>query len=256
MQFNKNIQEEKQKEIFNKLFKGYKHKQYLTGWKRAYSERIFTALGKGEKLLDVGTGSGFIVIEAARRGMSAVGLDISPEGIKLCKQLSKKSLTKTELKRVKFVIGDAERIPFKKNVFDKVVSIALLEHLENYNKAISEIGRVTKSGAKVSICVPNTYDKTPLLLKILNKRNDKHVGHLRHYKAVDLIAEFKKNEFFLIDLTYHSHTVMIVNWIINIIWSNPPPLIDRFWWWISGLDLEQKNNDRSMNFTITMKKGL
>lgn len=251
-----NNQKKKQEQIFDKLFTSYRHRRYLTGWKRAYSKRIFKNMPIKEEgsLLDVGTGSGFMVMEAARFGMRSVGLDISKKSIELCRDLAKRELTADQLKRTKFVVGDAEKLPFKAKEFDRVVSIALLEHLENDKEAIAEIARVTKENAIVSICVPNTYERTSFLLKVLNRRNDKHVGHLRHYKAEDLIKEFKKNGFKLLDLTYHGHTIMILNWFINMTWSNPPGVIDKIWWAISNSDLKQKNKNNSMNFTITMKK--
>lgn len=252
----RNTQQQKQEKIYNKVFGNYRHKSYLTGWKRAYVKRIFKDMPilKGGKVLDIGTGSGFMVIEAAKDGMRATGLDISPASVELCRQLAKKELGKSDLKRAKFLVGDAQELFFSEKSFDRVVSIALLEHLENDKKAISEIARITKKGGMISICVPNTYERTSFLLKILNKKNDKHVGHLRHYKAEALIKDFEKNGFSLLDLTYHGHTIMIINWVINMIWSNPPPLIDKFWWWISSLDLKQKIKNNSMNFTITMRK--
>lgn len=249
-------QKKQQEKIFNKLFSNYRHRKYLTGWKRAYSKRIFKDMppkAKG-RLLDIGTGSGFMVMDAAKYGMVSVGLDISKDSISLCRMLAKRELTAAELKRAKFIVGDAENLPFKTKEFDRVVSIALLEHLQNDKKAIKEIARVTKLNALISICVPNTYERTSFLLKILNRKNDKHVGHLRHYKAEDLIAQFKKNGFSLLDLTYHGHTIMILNWFINMIWSNPPAIIDKLWWMISEMDLKEKKRNNSMNFTITMKK--
>lgn len=248
-------QKQKQKEIFDRLFENYRHKKYLTGWKRAYSKRIFKDLSvKKGSFLDIGTGSGFMVIEAAKRGMKATGLDISKEAIVLCRELARRELQKKESVGAKFVVGDAENLPFDESQFDRVVSIALLEHLENDKKAIKEIARVTKKDGIISICVPNTYERTSFLLRILNRKNDKHVGHLRHYKAEDLIKEFEKNNFKLLDLTYHGHTIMVLNWFINMIWSNPPKLVDKFWWLISNFDLKLKNVGDSMNFTITMRK--
>ncbi len=250
------LQKSGQVKIFKELFSSYRHKNYLTSWKRAYVKRIFHDMPpkKNGKFLDIGTGSGFMVIEAAKRGMNAVGLDISPEGVELCKTYARVALSPKDQKNVKFVVGDAENMKLPANSFDRVCSIALLEHLVHDKKVVADIGRLTKKGGIISICVPNTYERTAFFLKILNKRNDKHVGHLRHYKAEDLIAEFRKNSFELIDLTYHGHTCMMVNWIINMIWSEIPPIVDRFWWWIVDLDMRQKEKDNSMNFTITMRK--
>ncbi len=249
-------QKEKQKEISRERFGSYRHKLALSGWKKAYVKRIFKEmpLVKNGRFLDVGAGSGFMAIEAVKRGMETIGIDISSEAIKLCRKFAKKELSPSEYRKVKFIVADAEKLPFQSNAFVRVSSVALLEHLVNDKKAIKEMCRVTKKGGMLSVCVPNAYERTPLLLKILNKRNDKLVGHLRHYRAEDLIEQFGKNGAMLVDLTYHSHSLLIINWMLNLFWSNPPSLVDKLWWWIVKKDGEQKKNERSMNFTITLKK--
>lgn len=250
-------QQQKQKKIFKEVYESFRHSSHLAGWERAYVKRIFNEMLpiKNGKFLDIGAGSGFMSIEAVKRGMYSIGIDISSEAIKLCQKLAKKALIKpNEYRKIKFMVADAEVLPFKSEAFDRVSSIALLEHLIDDVKAIKEMCRVTKKGGLITVCVPNTYERTPLILAILNKKNDKIVGHLRHYKAEELIEQFKKNGTELVDLTYHSHLIMIINWIINMIWSTPPALVDKLWWMNANIDYKQKNNSSSMNFTITLRK--
>lgn len=121
-----NLQKEKQRNIFSKSFVNYGHRSSQEGWKRAYVKRIFEIMPpvKNGKFLDVGTGSGFMVIEAAKRGMEAVGIDIFPESIKLSVMFAKKDLTPEQRKKVKFFVADAEKLPFKDSTFDRVCSRA------------------------------------------------------------------------------------------------------------------------------------
>jgi len=143
-------QQLKQVDIYKKVFGRYKHDKYLQGWKRAYVKRIFKDmyLKKDGALLDVGTGSGFISIAASKEGMFSVGVDISPESIRLCKKFAKIELGRNAIKKTKFVVADAEKsFPFSSNSFDRIVSIALLEHIPNDEKTISEIVRVLKKKA-------------------------------------------------------------------------------------------------------------
>ncbi|MBC7864316.1 MAG: class I SAM-dependent methyltransferase [Bacteroidia bacterium] len=44
------------------------------------------------------------------------------------------------------VVGDAENLPFENNVFDVVIMDAVLEHIPDAAKAISEVSRVLKPG--------------------------------------------------------------------------------------------------------------
>ena len=52
------------------------------------------------------------------------------------------------------VRGTAEKLPFKDNAFDAVISIALLEHVKNPFKCASEILRVLRPGGILHIDVP------------------------------------------------------------------------------------------------------
>lgn len=52
------------------------------------------------------------------------------------------------------VIGVGERLPFKDNVFDAVISIAVLEHVKDPFQCAREITRVMKPGGKLICCVP------------------------------------------------------------------------------------------------------
>jgi SAM-dependent methyltransferase len=52
------------------------------------------------------------------------------------------------------VIGVAEELPFKDNVFDGVISNAVLEHVRDPFRAATEITRVLRPGGKLYCCVP------------------------------------------------------------------------------------------------------
>lgn len=52
------------------------------------------------------------------------------------------------------VLGAGERLPFKDNTFDAVISIAVLEHVRNPFECADEISRVLKPGGILYCCVP------------------------------------------------------------------------------------------------------
>jgi len=53
---------------------------------------------------------------------------------------------KKENVRGRFVVGNAEKLPFTDNSFDLVASFGLLEHFKDPSIAINEMVRVTKNG--------------------------------------------------------------------------------------------------------------
>ena len=245
----------KQKNIFNKEYIKIKD-YYLQNWRISYLKRIFSALDlkPSDLLLDIGVGgSGYTIIEAAKEGVKAIGIDISFEGIKKAKS-SARVINRGNLKLCNFLVSSAEFLPFPNKYFTKVCSIAVLEHIGDDSKAINEISRVIKKQGKIFISVPNSYETMPFIYTILNKINDKRVGHLRHYKSSELIKEFEKKGFILNDLTYHAHKVKILQYILSIVFPPVRKKNSKIWWWLEELDLKQKNNPRSMSFSITMTK--
>lgn len=72
------------------------------------------------------------------------------------------------------------QLPFEDNHFDCVISIDVHEHLNDPNPFTAELGRVTKSGGKVIVTVPNG-DETRLAVRLKNfaGMTKEKYGHVR-----------------------------------------------------------------------------
>ncbi len=92
------------------------------------------------KLLDIGCGTGDLLLMLAKRGKCTTlyGIDISPNMVKKAK--------KNLAGRAVIQYGDAENIPFKSNFFDYVASTEAFHHYENPKRAVKEMHRVLKKG--------------------------------------------------------------------------------------------------------------
>jgi len=116
---------------------GYK---YIFGrWFSVIQKIIKTyKLPKKPKILDVGCGKGFFLDDFKHLLPNAelYGIDISSYAIKNSNKKIKKKL----------VVGDAQKLPWKKNYFDLVISFNTFHNLYNYQleKAIFEFERVGK----------------------------------------------------------------------------------------------------------------
>lgn len=77
----------------------------------------FAGIAAGQKLLDVGCGTGVVAITAARRGAKVRGLDLSPVLIERAREHAR--LVNLDLD---FVEGDAESLPYGDSEFDVVLS--------------------------------------------------------------------------------------------------------------------------------------
>lgn len=104
-------------------------------------------------MLEVGCGSAFVSLYFAKCGYRVSGLDINKDIIEIAKKNFKKENTQGT-----FVVGTAEKLPFKDNSFDIVSSFGLIEHFEDPTPAFSEMVRVLKKGGLFfADIVPNRF---------------------------------------------------------------------------------------------------
>jgi len=92
--------------------------------------------------IDVGCGSGILDIELAKRSnFKIVGLDIDPD----VKPLFEEKIRKAGLqKRISFVLGDAQKMPFPDDYADVIVSRGTLIFIPDKKKCLREVYRVLK----------------------------------------------------------------------------------------------------------------
>ena len=93
-----------------------------------------------QKILEVGLGYGSVSTYLALRSDSYTGMDIAPAPVTMCNS----RLSKIEGKHTS-VQGDALRAPFPDSNFDAVVALGSLHHTGDFDQAIAEMRRVTKS---------------------------------------------------------------------------------------------------------------
>jgi len=96
-------------------------------------------------VLEIGTGQGLGAIFLAERleGSGFIAIDNEHDMVESAiRNVSKKGLQD----RIKVEWGDALSLNFPDNSFDAAVSITVLHHVPNYEKAIAEAARVLKRG--------------------------------------------------------------------------------------------------------------
>jgi len=109
-------------------------------------------LRNGLKVADIGCGLGYLGFtfwEYFGKGGKYNGIDISEDLIKDASKLSEKWAINGE---VNFKVSDAYSLDFENNLFDIVMCQTLLMHLENPDKAISEMKRILKPGG-IILCI-------------------------------------------------------------------------------------------------------
>lgn len=223
-------------------------------WRLSFIKRNFQvlALQSGDRLLDIGVGgSGYTVLAAAQRGVRAIGTDISAIA---CRTASRYRDQLGLRGRAAFIPCSATQLPFPGGSFDKIVSNAVLEHVEDDEAAMDEIRRVSAPGARVLICVPNTYLTMAWPLALLSLVNDRHVGHLRHYAASDLAVRFGRRGFRVMDVTYHGHLVKLAQVGLAMLSPATRRRTSRLWWALERADLASKRDPSSGNVSLTLDR--
>lgn len=112
---------------------------------------IVAEMRKGT-ILDLGSGPGYLSIEIARKspGLQVYGIDLSRQMVKIARRHAK------GIDNVRFVFGNAAKLPFKDNSVDLVISTGASHHWKAPRLVFDECYRVLKTGKEAWI-----YDGCP-----------------------------------------------------------------------------------------------
>ena len=138
----------------------------------------------GEKLLDAGCGEGRHCFGALERGAHVVGLDLDLASL----QASAGNLRQraVECGRLGALIrGNAFRLPFADNTFDKVICSEVMEHVHDYRGAARELARVTRPGGCLAVTIPTATSEN-LYLRIGDDYFESPGGHIRIFRPRQL----------------------------------------------------------------------
>lgn len=98
--------------------------------------------GQGERVLDVGAGSGYLCRLLQERGYAPEACDLDP--------------TRFLARDIPFTPADLNQgLPQADDTFDLTVSLEVVEHLPNHARFFEEIIRVTKPGGRIIVTTPN-----------------------------------------------------------------------------------------------------
>ena len=104
---------------------------------------------KGQRVLDVGTGTGVLPRNMYRFGAEWVGTDISAEQIEQAKKL-----TEGIGFDIKYLAGSAEELNFENNSFDVITACQCYWYFD-HKRTAAEFSRVLKAGGRLLICMMN-----------------------------------------------------------------------------------------------------
>ena len=139
-------------------------------WKKKYVELIDPVFG--DKIIDVGSGSGDIVKELIKKNN-----DIHVDVVDLNSEMIEMGKKKIKNNNVNFHINNAENLKFKNNTFDKYLISFCLRNVTNVEKSLHEAYRVLKPGGQY-YCLEFSKPKSILISKFYNKYKSRFIPFL------------------------------------------------------------------------------
>lgn len=116
----------------------------------------------GERVLDLGCGTGVVTRLAAQRAGSATGVDIDPAMLEVARRLDAGGEYHVHWRR-----GDARRLELECATFDLCLCAQVLQHVPDREQALAEIRRVLKPNGRMVAAVWANIEHTPGLLAVL-----------------------------------------------------------------------------------------
>ena len=101
---------------------------------------------RGERVLDLATGTGWTSRVVARRGADVTGVDIATGLLEAAERNAA-----AEQLSIRYLQGDAEELPFEDASFDALVSTCGVMFASRPEAAAKEVGRVVRKGGRIAL---------------------------------------------------------------------------------------------------------
>jgi ubiquinone biosynthesis O-methyltransferase len=124
----------------------------------------------GAAVLDLGCGGGFMAVALAGRGAKVTGIDPSEGAIAAARRYAEENKLEIEYR-----VSGGESLPFADGVFDVVVCVDVLEHVEDLRRVLSEVARVLRPNG---IFLFDTINRTRLAAFLMVTVGENVVGLL------------------------------------------------------------------------------
>ncbi len=173
----------------------------IGGPRHYYREKLIMKMIKSVlpagKIIDVGCGTGSLLLQLIHSGYAVYGTDLSEECIRLTENRIKKLAP-----GVNAVIKkcNAESIDFPDGHFDGLIAAEILEHVVDDTQAVKEFYRLLKPGGIALITVPANQKLWDI--------SDDMAGHKRRYSRDDLIKLFNSRLFSIEKIVFMGFPLM------------------------------------------------
>lgn len=202
-------------DYYDKVLRGFDNWAIETGWYNFNNSA-------GKRVLDVGCGNGWVSSRYHRNKAKVTAFDISERAVRL----SKLRFNYRECNnQVNFLVCDVSNLPFKGGAYDIISGISVLHNVPDFSRAIEEIARICKKGAKLFIMVfyKNSffYRIVVPVISLLRRHPRQLVLNSYDGESNPLTSVFSKNE---IRNTFSKFSIRLIDFSVNYLPREHLPL--------------------------------
>lgn len=191
----------------------------------------------GERVLDVGCGEGRHASRACQEpGCIVYALDIDRPNVAKTNYLLHLMDEEGKLQSTYLALqGNALRLPFQNNQFDRIICSEVLEHVPDDVAAVKELKRILKDDGTLALSVP-TYFSEAIYWKLSPGYHHQPGGHIRKYRRRQLVNLLHRQGL-AIYAVRHKHGLHFFYWLLRCLFgihrekARIPALYHRFLVW-------------------------
>jgi ubiquinone/menaquinone biosynthesis C-methylase UbiE len=158
---------------------GWTHTRYIEATEQWW-QRLDPGPGAGT-LLDFGCGVGRFALRLALNGWHVIGVDISPEMLRMAEKLSR--VQREEGLSLRFeLLAPGQPLPYPDGFFNGLFIATVLQHVrdENFSTTVQDICRMLKPGASLCLCENTAHMKDRM----------SHSGHITFRSQREYLEAF------------------------------------------------------------------
>jgi ubiquinone/menaquinone biosynthesis C-methylase UbiE len=140
------------------------------------------ALPLDGSVLEIGTGKGRFLMELAKRVATVTTVDITAKERMFARLDARFAGVET---RIKFVLRDAGRLPWRDGSFDAAVTFNAMHHIPHFCRVLTEMLRVVKPGGKIVLgdFSPRGFQIMDRIHRAEGKTHQHEVHHFRDLRC-------------------------------------------------------------------------